>query len=151
MVTIQRVSAEANASRLLALFDRNGEDAEHPTAVLAEGQCELWLAEDGEEVVGALLGRRIAISETEAYGGVDSLLVGWKYRRQGIGRRLMEEAEAFYRTTPVNSMRLNINVDNFAARELYESMGYQVTREYIRPRGLLRRHTMEKRIDRGST
>lgn len=141
-----KVDAVASVKSVLQLFLDNGQDAEHPTAVLAEGQCDLWVAEVDDTLAGVLLGR-CTTSDEEIYGGIDTLLVDEKYRRQGIGRRLMEEAESYYRSQMVDSLRLNVNVDNFLARSLYESLGYQIIREYVRPRGLLRRFTMEKRLN----
>jgi ribosomal protein S18 acetylase RimI-like enzyme len=55
-------------------------------------------------------------------GGVDSLLVDAQHRRLGIGRQLMEEAEAYYRTEGLDGMQLGVNAENAAARSLYDSV-----------------------------
>lgn len=143
MTTIRKVEPQANGARVLAVFERNAEDALHPTAVLAEGECDLWLAEEGESISGILLTRRMLTPETALAGGIDNLLVDEHSRRQGIGRRLMEVAEAHYFAANLSLMRLAVNVENSAALDLYRSMGYQIVGEYVRPRGAQRRFTMQ--------
>jgi ribosomal protein S18 acetylase RimI-like enzyme len=134
MVAIRKVNANTNTQRLFSFFDANSQNATHARAVIAEGNAELWIAEDEGQVVGALLGRQMRSSDGELLGGVDNLLVDARHRRRGIGRRLMGEAEAHYRTEGLDGMQLAVNADNIVARSLYDSMGYQVVKQYIRSR-----------------
>jgi ribosomal protein S18 acetylase RimI-like enzyme len=134
MVVIRKVDAAANAERLLRLFDENGQPAEHARAVIAEGTADLWLAEDDGRLVGALLGRPMRSSDGERRGGVDNLLVDARHRRRGIGRRLMEAAEAHYRVQGLHGMQLVVNAENVVARPLYDSMAYHVVKRYTRRR-----------------
>ena len=48
------------------------------------------------------------------------------FRRQGLGRRLMEEVEARARQRQVRRTHLQVAVDNRAAQSLYESLGFTV-------------------------
>ena len=134
MVGIAKVDANANADRLFRLFEENADDATHARAVIAEGNADLWLAEVEGRLVGALLGRQLRSSDGEIRGGVDNLLVEERHRRQGIGRRLMEDAERFYRGRGLHGMQLALSAENFVARALYDSMGYRVVRQYRRTR-----------------
>jgi ribosomal protein S18 acetylase RimI-like enzyme len=144
VTTIRKVDPQAHGSRVLELFDENAEDTEHPRAVLAEGEGDLWLAEDGERLAGILLARRMIVADKVQCGGIDNLLVDLSYRGRGIGRSLMEAAEAYYINQKLERVRLAVNVENSTALRLYQSMGYKVVSEYVRPRGEQRRFIMEK-------
>jgi len=58
------------------------------------------------------------------------------YRRQGIGRRLMEEAEAWARSQGAETMTLDCHAGNTTAISFYQSLGYHTT-------GLLMRKILE--------
>lgn len=49
------------------------------------------------------------------------------YRRQGIGRRLMEEAEGWARSQGAETMTLDCHSANSAAISFYQSLGYHTT------------------------
>ncbi|MGD9894194.1 MAG: N-acetyltransferase family protein [Dehalococcoidia bacterium] len=134
MATIRKVDATKNTERLFRLFEENSRDATHARAVIAEGAADLWVAEDAGRLVGALLGRRMRSSNGALRGGVDNLLVDAPHRRRGLGRQLMEEAEAFYRNEAIHGMQLAVNAENVVARSLYDSMGYQIVDCYTRRR-----------------
>lgn len=134
MTIIRKVDPDPNAPGVVALFTANGDDARHARAVIAEGGADLWLAEEEGRLLGVLLGRQMRSSDGELRGGVDNLLVDGGYRRRGIGRRLMEEAEAHYRARDLYGMQLAVSAENSVARSLYDSMGYQVVHRYTRSR-----------------
>jgi len=52
-------------------------------------------------------------------------------RRLGIGRRLMEEAEAFARLHGAERITLQVTATNEPAVALYRSLGYEVERYYM--------------------
>jgi len=56
---------------------------------------------------------------------VDSVETMEKYRDQGYGQKLMEEAIAFAKTHDVDSIELVVNQDNAAAIHLYEKAGFK--------------------------
>jgi ribosomal protein S18 acetylase RimI-like enzyme len=132
MVAIRMAGTRVNAQHLFALFEENARDATHPRAVVAEGAADLWLAVEDGRLVGALLGRQMRSADGELRGGIDNLLVDAPRGRRGIGRRLMEEAEAHYRRRGLHGMQLAVDVDNLVARSLYDSMGYQIVKRYVR-------------------
>src|SRR5271157_5149700 len=66
-----------------------------------------------------------------------SIVVGPRYRKQGIGGVLLVEIAQFYRSLGKKSIRLTCKVDNPSQR-LYFTMGYRVTAlliNYYRPEG----------------
>ena len=134
MSTIRKADASVNADQLFSLFEENADDATHARAVIAEGSADLWLAEEEGRLVGALLGRQMRSSDGELRGGVDNLLVDERHRRRGLGRRLMEAAECFYRGQGLHGMQLSLSAENTISRALYDSMGYYLVRRYTRIR-----------------
>lgn len=56
---------------------------------------------------------------------LNDLFVGHEARRRGIGKALLEAARAHCEAAQVGEMRLATQVDNQAAKALYESLGWQ--------------------------
>jgi ribosomal-protein-alanine N-acetyltransferase len=75
------------------------------------------------EVEGDLAGFAIAQLEGEV-GYVVTLDVAPAWRRRGLARRLMEEAETRVKAAAGVAMELHVFVGNVAAVGLYEGMGY---------------------------
>ena len=48
------------------------------------------------------------------------------FRRQGIGRKLLEHAEGMARSNGLNKCSLEVGLDNQAARTLYDSYNYKI-------------------------
>jgi ribosomal protein S18 acetylase RimI-like enzyme len=85
-------------------------------------QADLFLvASTGDDLVGSVMagydGHR---------GWVNYLAVAPSHRRHGLGRRLMEEAEARLTAAGCPKLNLQIRVDNSAAVGFYEAIGYRV-------------------------
>ena len=57
-------------------------------------------------------------------GWILALCVSPRHRRQGVGRRLMEETEKYYRAQGVTDVRLHSGMQRGEAHEFYEKMGY---------------------------
>jgi RimJ/RimL family protein N-acetyltransferase len=93
------------------------------------------LAEDGGETVGRLSlirGRHPATAHVATL----AVIVARERRRRGIGRTLMEAAEAWARAVGVSKLELSVFVHNAPAITLYERLGYR--REGVRRRHLRR-------------
>lgn len=64
---------------------------------------------------------------------IDSVEVEKSHRRQGIGTQIIELALALAKKHNVDSVELNVNMDNVAAKKLYEKMGFKKTnKDYYR-------------------
>lgn len=58
------------------------------------------------------------------YGLVSDLMVVERFRKQGLGRKLLKAAESYARDRGVKWLRIGLLADNQAADRLYASMGY---------------------------
>lgn len=64
-------------------------------------------------------------------GEVAAIYVKPQWRGRGLGRMLMEEAEAVFRHWGCHSVQLMVTARNEAAVGLYRSLGYGVTRHQM--------------------
>jgi ribosomal-protein-alanine N-acetyltransferase len=79
---------------------------------------DLWIAESQQEVIGFLVSRQLGAGE----GEILNLAVAPEWRRQGIGRSLIQAFLGDCR----GSVFLELRESNRAALDLYKSMGFQV-------------------------
>jgi ribosomal-protein-alanine N-acetyltransferase len=86
--------------------------AEAPGAIVV-------LAEATAELVGFCV-----VNMEQQTGYVVTLDVAPPWRRRGLARRLMAEAETRLRATGGTSMALHVSTANSAAMQFYESIGY---------------------------
>jgi mycothiol synthase len=88
----------------------------------------LWLvACDGDEVVGAMLGRVVA-----GHGWIGDLAVRSTWRGRGIGEALLRDAFRLFAERGVGRAMLNVDADNATgATRLYERAGMRVRREWL--------------------
>ncbi|MEJ5310501.1 MAG: GNAT family N-acetyltransferase [Anaerolineae bacterium] len=93
-----------------------GQQADHAVYVAAA---------PGEEAVGWIhlyIDHSLLHSPLVALGGI---VVDQAYRGQGIGRRLMEQAETWGREHHCTAVYLKTNVIRHEAHAFYESLGYR--------------------------
>ncbi len=83
--------------------------------------ARLWVAVQGHIVVGDVL---LLLRSGADYGRVYSLVVAPLLRGQGLGERLIATAERHVRATSRSRLRLEVRLDNPAARGLYQKRGY---------------------------
>lgn len=62
------------------------------------------------------------------YGSVDQVYLREPYRRQGLGKMLLQAAHAFIESQGLSVARLYVTRDNEDAVRLYEREGYRITR-----------------------
>ena len=95
-------------------------------------QCngKVFVAEVDEAVAGfATVLTKVKSEEIEdgdiEYGLVSDLVVASKFRRQGIGRKLLEAAESYAKSNDVRWLRIGVLAENHSADNLYDSMGFK--------------------------
>lgn len=87
------------------------------------------VAEVDDEVAGyAAVLAKVRSDELEdggiEYGLVSDLVVTQRFRRMGIGRRLLKAAESYARDRDVSWLRIGALAGNRSAQQLYASMGF---------------------------
>ncbi len=115
---------------LFRLPEETGRDVQYIRGLLACDEAALFLADDEGELVGMVNvlinhARDIPILVPRRYAVVDHVIVDDRYRRQGIGRRLMEAAETWAGQQGIRDIELNVFEFNQGAIVLYEKLGYK--------------------------
>ena len=90
--------------------------------MIRRGNGWLELVEDGEGLLGYVL---VLFHKGTSLARLYSMAVDARARGQGLGRRLLERAEAEARQRGSVYMRLEVRPDNAPAIALYESLGYR--------------------------
>lgn len=106
---------------------------QHAFAESQKGRYLILLAEIGDQVVGQVLIRLGA----DAHGSgrevqkayMHAVRVRPEHRNQGVGTRLIQEAETAMQRGHCGQVALSVAKDNEAARRLYERLGYTVVGE----------------------
>jgi ribosomal protein S18 acetylase RimI-like enzyme len=94
-----------------------------------ECQGKIFVAEVDGSVAGyaTVLTKVRSDEPTDAdveYGFISDLVVLQKFRRQGLGRRLLDAVEAYSRSRDVQWLRIGFLAGNQAAHDLYRSAGF---------------------------
>jgi len=76
---------------------------------------------------GMMIGFVVGMMEPGGVGHVISLGVSPEWRRQGIGRMLMDSIERSFAERGATTCRLEVRAENRPAHQLYRKMGYSVT------------------------
>ncbi len=102
-------------------YDSLAEELQNPLAVFLVAEDV-----DAESAVG-YLGMHHILDE----GFIANIAVHPAYRRQGIARALVREAQDYAETHDLTRLTLEVRVSNIPAIALYEGMGF--TRDGVRP------------------
>jgi len=79
---------------------------------------------DGERAGFIMVGRSASVFTNQQQAFVYDVAVAPDFRRQGIGRVLMQQAETHAREQGMPSVSLMVDCSNTAARRLYTALGY---------------------------
>ena len=89
--------------------------------------CQLFVAEKEGQVVayaGAIVKEYPPVFEVLKYGFVEEIAVTREFRRTGIGKRLVETAEAWLHAAGVTQIDVKIDVENEASMALFKGRGF---------------------------
>ena len=77
---------------------------------------------------GNVIGAVVVVPDVQSmHASIQSIAVELRYRRAGLGRRLIHAALAQH-SAHIRTVGLEVRVDNAAARALYEQLGFRVSR-----------------------
>ena len=68
----------------------------------------------------------IGVIEDSGIGHVTTVGVAPEYRRRGLARLILHEIERSFSARSVSTIRLEVRVNNQAAQQLYEQVGYVI-------------------------
>jgi len=101
-----------------------GAERRYLRSVRRSSNAAVFLAEEGEEVVGRLSIARDAHPASFHVAGL-GLMVAKSHRRRGLGRALLEQAAEWAREVGVSKLELYVFPHNEPAIALYESFGFE--------------------------
>ena len=134
IITIEiRLAECSDAPELKKLNDLfNGENNNTVDAIeksLFKNDAEIvCVAACGDELAGFCCGQfQASMCYSYEYAVITEFFIREKYRRQGVGRRLLKFTEAEFIKRGVKHFHLSTGGDNAAALALYRSSGYDVT------------------------
>lgn len=88
----------------------------------------LFVAVRGPEVVGWLHVYGVRLLETDGYAEIGGLVVDAAARRQGVGRGLVQWAEAWAAAHDYRELRLRSGLHRREAHAFYEQLGYELSK-----------------------
>jgi ribosomal protein S18 acetylase RimI-like enzyme len=96
------------------------------TLVLDDKRKKYYVAKIGEDSAG-LVGITINQSLVEAgnFAVIEELVVSERYRRKGVGQRLLDACIAFAKEQECQSIVLTTGFERLAAHKLYEKNGFE--------------------------
>jgi len=92
--------------------------------ILARADRRVFAAESGGRVVGCLLAELVESLDSDPAVAIGGLVVDAQHRGTGIGRALMQHAEAWAREQGCSMVRLRSSATRRAAHRFYERLGY---------------------------
>ncbi len=96
------------------------------------GREAVFVAEIGGMVAGFVHVEKYNVLYFEEMANILGLAVAREYRKQGLGRLLMEAAEAWAEERGIHAVRLNSGMSRKGAHEFYRAVGYGEEKEQLR-------------------
>jgi GNAT superfamily N-acetyltransferase len=130
MTVALRAARLSDAADLAALTAQLGYDVDATalrgrlTGILARADQRLLVAEVDGKAVAWLHAAVFEDLETDPFVMIAGLVVDRAYRRQGIGRALIADAEKWAREQQCSVVRLRSSIGRTAAHQFYERAGY---------------------------
>lgn len=75
---------------------------------------------------GEMVAFVVAVIEMDGVGHITAIGVAPEHRRRGLARLLLRDIERSFRARAISTMRLEVRVENDAAIDLYEQLGFAV-------------------------
>ncbi len=114
-----------NAAREYVQHSLTADLSDIPAHYMRPPGSHFWVAERSGEIVGTVGVQRVNAEEAE----LRRMSVASAFRRQGIGRRLLETVEEFCRRNGYSRIALSTVLHLEPAVRMYTASGYQPTRQ----------------------
>ena len=105
-------------------------DAAHWASSIGKPSATTFLAEEAGQIVGfvnvTIHDESHSLLRPLRFARVGSVGVSAGHRGQGVGRSLMQHAEAWAQSQGATELRLNVWAFNSAAMQLYRELGYEL-------------------------
>ena len=104
-------------------FSKIGED--YFKSLIEDGT--VWVAIDDNKVIGYLAGsvNGKPAYATKSLAELDNFYIEEEYRRQGIGKRLVQEFKNYCMSRRIEEMKVTASAKNVNAREFYKNNGFE--------------------------
>lgn len=125
-----RTDAEA-VTKLSAQLGYETTPSQLTRRFLAPGQDPnngLFVTVHDAEVVGWLHVYGVRLLETDGYAEIGGVVVNAAVRRQGVGRLLVQQAEAWTAAQGFGELRLRSGLHRGEAHAFYKRLGYKLTK-----------------------
>jgi GNAT superfamily N-acetyltransferase len=99
--------------------------------LLVERDQELFVAEEGAEIVGWVHVQEFLSLASDPAALVTGLVVAPHARRRGIGRGLMDRAEQWARARGLASLRLRSRTARSEAHAFYRRLGFEAAKQQV--------------------
>jgi GNAT superfamily N-acetyltransferase len=96
--------------------------------LLASDSHMVFVAEADGRLVGLCLASRVRHLASDGYVEIMELVVHERHQRQGLGRKLLEQAESWAASNGAGRVRLRSGVHRIEAHEFYARLGYSKAR-----------------------
>lgn len=93
--------------------------------IVADRNVELWVARDGNRIIGMGTLAVVIIPEGER-AQVEDVVVDEKYRGQGLGEKLSKKLIARARARKISSITLSSRSSRVVANKLYQKLGFSI-------------------------
>lgn len=85
-----------------------------------------WVIDAGSELAGYAI---VTYNYDLEFGGIEAIMtdlfVAQRYRRKGLGARMIEAVRDFCRREGIGALELQVTRDNDAAQAFYRSLGFE--------------------------
>lgn len=104
-------------------FSKIGED--YFKSLIEDGT--VWIALDDNKVIGYIAGSVAGKPSyaTKSLAELDNFYIEEEYRRQGIGKRLVQELKNYCMSKGIEEIKVTASAKNANAREFYKSNGFE--------------------------
>lgn len=92
--------------------------------IIANPNVELWVAQDGERVIG-MATLAVVMMPEGLRAQMEDIVVDEKYRGQGLGEQLSKKLIERTRERKIGVATLSSRADRVAANKLYQKLGFE--------------------------